>query len=216
MKKVLYLLFIFTILLMSWDFNKEDQALASANNVIPEEAIRLRIIANSDSPEDQLLKQQVRDLVTEEINKWVGSLDNIEDARKVIELHIPDIQKIVDDTIANNGYHYSEKAKVELGVVPFPTKMYGDIVYPAGDYEALRITLGEGQGDNWWCVLFPPLCFVDMSTGDAVRTTDTTNIEKSSDDGQANSEQEVTEDIEVKFFLVEIFSKLGSFVKGLV
>ncbi|WP_339060862.1 stage II sporulation protein R [Tepidibacillus marianensis] len=213
MKRVLYFIFIFSVLLMSWDGQKQDAAIAAPSNqqdVIPNEAIRLRIIANSDSPEDQMLKLKIRDQVVTKIDPWVGSLANIGQAREVIRGHLPELQQVVDQTIAKNGYEY--KAKVELGVVPFPTKMYGQIVYPAGDYEALRITVGEGQGQNWWCVLFPPLCFVDMSNGDAVKADSNATVEAES---TAVTPEKTNEDVEVKFLIVELFSKLFAFISSL-
>ncbi|OYD07997.1 stage II sporulation protein R [Paludifilum halophilum] len=133
---------------------------------IPDEAIRLRILANSDRLEDQALKRRVRDAVLAEIKAWADKPDTIGEARRQVRSHLSDFQKIADRTVRQQGYDY--EVQVDYGRIPFPTKLYGDQVYPAGKYEALRITIGEGKGDNWWCVLFPPLCFVDMSNGDAV------------------------------------------------
>lgn len=198
---------------MSWDGQKQDAAIAAANNqqaVIPNEAIRLRIIANSDSPEDQLLKQKIRDQVVAKIEPWVNSLANIGQAREVIRGHLPELQQVVDQTIAKNGYDYP--AKVELGIVPFPTKMYGQIVYPAGNYEALRITVGNGQGQNWWCVLFPPLCFIDMSNGDAVKADTKATVDSTK---SSSVSAKANEDVKVKFFIVELFSKLFAFIRSL-
>lgn len=208
MKKYLYLLFALIILTMSWDLGREDTALAASNSIIPEESIRLRIIANSDSVEDQWLKQEIRDLVTDEINLWVGSIDDIDEARDVIEEHIPQIEQIVNDTINKYGFKYSQEPKVELGIVEFPTKMYGETVYPAGEYEALRITLGEGQGQNWWCVLFPPLCFVDISSGDAVQ------LEEASNTDSVKNTEVSTDDVQIRFFLGDLFAKLGTLLFG--
>ncbi len=207
MKKHLYLLFIVFILLMSWDTGKQDAALAAPKDIIPEQAIRLRIIANSDSAEDQWIKRKIRDVVVDKINPWVNSLDNIETARQVIHQHLSEIENAVNETMEKNGYDYGKKPKVELGIVPFPTKIYGQKVYPAGDYEALRITLGDGLGQNWWCVLFPPLCFVDMSTGEAVEKHQPAQIKE-----EANDKKEV----EVKFFFAEAFTKLTRFLKSII
>lgn len=137
---------------------------------IPDQAIRLRILAHSDDVRDQHLKRQVRDEIIKEIETWAHRPSNIQEARNLIEQHLPVFQQISEKTIQQHGFSYP--VKVDLGTVPFPTKLYGDQVYPAGNYEALRITIGDGKGDNWWCVLFPPLCFVDMSNGDAVPKRD--------------------------------------------
>jgi len=136
--------------------------------VIPDEAIRLRILANSDSTEDQELKRKIRDRVNEEITVWVEGLTSMENAREVIQGNIPEIEKIVEEVMVEEGI--VQEYNVDFGRVDFPTKMYGKFIYPAGDYEAILITLGEGTGANWWCVLFPPLCFLDFSNGEATAT----------------------------------------------
>jgi stage II sporulation protein R len=100
------------------------------------------------------------------MNTWVKEPDGIEAARRIVTAEIPALQALVGHELLEHGYNYTYK--VELGIVPFPTKMYGNRVYPAGNYEALRITLGSGLGQNWWCVLFPPLCFMDAISGEAV------------------------------------------------
>ena len=156
-----YVLLAFAVLLMAWESAAQDAAIVGQS--IPEQSIRLRILANSDSPADQLLKRQVRDAVIEQMNRWVNQPDDIQQARNVIQANIPQIEQLVQNTLHLYGYDYS--FDVEFGAVDFPTKLYGNKVYPAGEYEALRISSGEGEGQNWWCVLFPPLCFVDMASG---------------------------------------------------
>ncbi|MDR9853422.1 stage II sporulation protein R [Paenibacillus sp. VCA1] len=157
---------IMLMLAMTWEAQKTDAAVAGGP--IPQESIRLRILANSDNPDDQLVKRQIRDAVVEQMDAWVQELDNpqsLEEARKTIREHLPEINELVGRELGKKGIDY--EYSVELGVVPFPTKLYGGTVYPAGNYEALRITLGAGKGQNWWCVLFPPLCFIDAGSGDA-------------------------------------------------
>jgi stage II sporulation protein R len=156
--------FAIIILISCWESNRNNIALA--DSAIPEQSIRLRILANSDSVADQVVKRTVRDAVIAQMNTWVKEPDGIENARRVVREQLPALKQLVETDLASLGYNYG--AQVELGQVPFPTKMYGNRVYPAGDYEALRITLGRGDGQNWWCVLFPPLCFVDAVTGEAV------------------------------------------------
>jgi stage II sporulation protein R len=136
---------------------------------IPKDALRLRIIANSDSDADQALKRAVRDEVVVQVAKLVQGAQNATEARQRVIQAIPALQQTALAVADKHGYHYS--VKTDVGSVPFPTKVYGNQVYPAGNYEALRITLGAGQGQNWWCVLFPPLCFVDIADGDAVPNT---------------------------------------------
>lgn len=160
----IYALFALMVMMMCWEANKASAALLDP--VIPKESIRLRILANSDTPEDQQMKRIVRDAVVAQMNGWVTGPATIEQARQVVREHLPELGTLVERKLQEYGYGYGEMA--ELGIVPFPTKMYGDRVYPAGNYEALRITLGKGEGQNWWCVLFPPLCFVDAAAGEAV------------------------------------------------
>ncbi|MGD9677962.1 MAG: stage II sporulation protein R [Vulcanibacillus sp.] len=204
MRVILYIIFIFTILLMSWDLGNQDSVIAMSNeSSIPDEAIRLRIIANSDSVEDQWLKREITGVVVNQMDEWVNSIDSLDEARLVIERNIPILEKLVKETVNINGFNYNEELKVELGSFPFPTKMYGQNVYPAGDYEALRVTLGAGEGENWWCVLFPPLCFIDMSTSSAIQPEDINTT--------AADELELNEDVEVKFFVVELLNKIKLF-----
>lgn len=155
--------FALIVMMTCWDSNRTQAALLESG--IPEEAIRLRILANSDAPDDQLVKMLLRDEVSREISRWAGEPSNIEEARDVVQAHLPKLEALVQEVLTQNGYSYDYK--VELGQVPFPAKMYGNQVYPAGNYEALRITLGKGEGQNWWCVLFPPLCFAGGKTGTA-------------------------------------------------
>ncbi|MBP3384827.1 MAG: stage II sporulation protein R [Firmicutes bacterium] len=119
--------------------------------------IRLHVIANSDSVDDQNLKLKVRDAVIEEVGKLEAKKD-IDESREWLASHLDDLEAAANAVIAENGCNY--RAKAELGVRWIPEKTYGDMYFPAGNYEALTITLGEGAGQNWWCVLFPPLCLI--------------------------------------------------------
>jgi stage II sporulation protein R len=136
--------------------------------VIPNEAIRLRILADSDREEDQAVKRLIRDRVNEEITLWVENLTSLDEARTTIKAGLPELQEIAEEVMEEEGL--SQSVNVEFGKVDFPTKLYGQFLYPAGEYEAILITLGSGQGANWWCVLYPPLCFLDFSSGTAVRS----------------------------------------------
>jgi stage II sporulation protein R len=142
------------------------EAASKESIVIPGEAIRLRILANSDFEEDQAIKRKVRDAVNAQITLWVQDLTSMEKARTVIKSKLPEIQAISEQVVRDQGSDQS--VKVEFGKVQFPTKLYGQYLYPAGEYQAILITLGSGEGANWWCVLYPPLCFLDFSNGVAV------------------------------------------------
>ncbi|WP_090871879.1 stage II sporulation protein R [Oceanobacillus limi] len=200
MKKLVFFVFIFFIIFLSMPAkgqgNQTEEQLDY--QVIPDEAIRLRILANSDQDDDQQIKRIVRDNVNEEINEWVADLTDIDEARQLIENNIPEIKDIVKETLANEGEE--RDFDVEYGSnVSFPTKLYGEYLYPAGEYEAVLITLGEGKGANWWCVLFPPLCFLDFGDGASVAEASDEEIE------EPEENQEEEEEVEVKFFLFDWF-----------
>ncbi|MEO2256538.1 stage II sporulation protein R [Paenibacillus amylolyticus] len=200
------------MIIMIWEGQKTDAAVAAT--AIPEQSIRLRILANSDAPGDQLVKREIRDAVVAQMGEWVAELENpqsLDEARKVIREHLSEIENRVGEELASRGLNY--EYQVELGSVPFPTKLYGGTVYPAGDYEAVRITLGEGKGQNWWCVLFPPLCFIDAGTGDALAKPSTV-LAAAAEPGDA--EASVQGDTpEARFFLWDMAVKLWSWVTGL-
>ncbi len=118
--------------------------------------IRLHVIANSDSDEDQALKLSVRDRIIE-MTKEIGSgCTSLEDAEKVMREHLDDIRACADNEVKRLGYNYS--VEVRLGEEEYPTKTYASLCFPSGKYLSLQILIGEASGQNWWCVLFPPLC----------------------------------------------------------
>lgn len=130
--------------------------LAAGCEDIPNHVLRLHVLANSDSQQDQALKLKVRDRILEESKGMLNGIKNRGDAEKAVSAKIPEIQKAAEDEIYRQGYHYS--VHVEITNMYFNTRQYGNITLPAGEYDALRITIGSGQGHNWWCVLFPALC----------------------------------------------------------
>jgi stage II sporulation protein R len=156
MKKILLALGIGFICLGIINFNFKSTEAALASNVI-----RFHVVANSDEASDQELKLKVRNRVINEMESVFTPDGDIESARCTLLENIEKIELIAKDEIEKNGYSYD--AKVSLGNSYFPTKNYGEIVLPEGSYEALKIEIGKAQGKNWWCVLFPPLCFVDES-----------------------------------------------------
>ncbi len=158
-----------TVLSLSTIFSYITPATETASakeQVIPEDAIRLRILANSNSETDQAVKRQIRDEVKANMDGWVGGISSGEEAHDVIKDHIDEVKQIAETEMEKSGLDQS--VDVKLGKADFPTKLYGDYLYPAGQYEALIITLGAAEGNNWWCVLYPPLCFLDFNSGTAV------------------------------------------------
>lgn len=126
-----------------------------------DEIIRFHIRANSDKDLDQSLKLKIRDKILEEMGDRFVGISSITESRKVISSNMEKMKSIAEKVIEEEGQNYN--VEISLGQDYFPTRKYGNIVLPTGEYETLLITLGEGKGQNWWCVMFPPLCFVDIT-----------------------------------------------------
>lgn len=126
--------------------------------------IRLHVIANSDAESDQQLKLAVRDAIIDQVGTQFADNCQKDEARQEILAHTEDIRLVAQEVIADWGLDYP--VEISLGKSDFPTKTYGNVTLPAGTYEALKVVIGEGTGQNWWCVLFPPLCFVDAATAE--------------------------------------------------
>lgn len=236
MKRSWAIVFILSINLALVFFFWQNQAVqANQKGPIPQDAIRLRILANSDSPADQVVKRQVRDAVNQNITQWVQNLKSSSEAEQVIRQHLPELRQVVSQTLKK--VHADPSFRIKIGQADFPTKMYGTYVYPAGRYHALVITLGSGQGANWWCVLFPPLCFLDFSNSEAVRpeaqkpvvqtastanvSTQVTNSEKQARQLEKQQDQQQdsalpqaqkksadSDSVHVRFFVADLFTKL--------
>lgn len=136
----------------------------------PREVVRLHVIANSDAPFDQMVKLKVRDSLIAYMAPKLRNAGSPADATAVIKENRSDIEALARRVLLLNGVTYP--VQVQLGEFDFPVKMYGDVVYPAGRYNAVKVMLGEAQGSNWWCVLFPPLCFIDTNNAIASQTAD--------------------------------------------
>ena len=132
-------------------------------NDLQESVFRLHVIANSDSKEDQNLKYEVRDNLIQYMNSICNNVSSKEDAIETVSNHLNDFTNIANKTIQENGFSYD--ANVEIGNFNFPTKSYADISFPSGYYDALKVKIGKAEGQNWWCVLYPALCFVDVTSG---------------------------------------------------
>ncbi len=173
---------------------------------IQDSVFRLHVIANSDSEEDQNLKYIVRDKVLQYINSISNNQSSKEDVIALANENIDEIQKIAENTIKENGYDYY--VKLNIGNFAFPTKTYGDISFPAGFYDALKIEIGEAKGQNWWCVMFPPLCFVDVTSG-IVPEESKEIIKENLSDEEYQLLSENSNDISFKFKIVEMFQNIS-------
>lgn len=194
----------FTILILLLFLYITISAVSYTNAVctsISDSVFRLHVIANSDSSEDQNLKYIVRDNVLEYMNSITTGITNKEKIIKIISSNLDNFKKIAQDTVYAHGFDYN--ITVEIGNFEFPTKTYGDISFPPGFYDALKIKIGNAKGQNWWCVMFPPLCFIDISSG--IVPDDSKNILESE---LPNEEYQLISGAEnehkVKFKIVEV------------
>ena len=133
------------------------------SKALEENLVRLHVVANSDSQEDQNLKLQVRDAIVEQLNGVMEELDSAQEAKEFLAEHLGELEDTANRVLQQAGSHL--KAQVSLALEEFPTRVYDTFQLPAGLYEALRVTIGEGAGHNWWCVVFPTLCVPASSEG---------------------------------------------------
>ena len=173
---------------------------------ISDQVIRFHVVANSDTTDDQLLKQKVRDYVIEFVEPLLSESKSVEETKYILEGSLPVIKEIAEEVVEDWGREYP--VYVALDKANFPTKAYGDVVLPAGEYEACRIVIGEGKGENWWCVMYPPLCYLDVATGVVLLEG------KEQLQNELNNEQyqlitdQADKKYEIKFKLVETINSL--------
>lgn len=175
---------------------------------IAKNIIRLHVIANSNSVKDQEIKYKVRDEILKYIHSQGINLNSSSEVEKFITNHFNEIKNIAKNVLKANNLDYD--VKTYLGWFPFPTKMYGDIALPAGEYRSLRVVLGKGLGENWWCVMFPPLCFIDVSQGvvpDSSKTQLQNILSKEEYKVITCNSTNAEPQIKIKFKIVELFQK---------
>jgi stage II sporulation protein R len=171
---------------------------------------RLHVLANSDSEEDQQLKLKVRDALLSYMNTLSSNCNTKEEAIQIATQHQNEFQTIAENVIVENGYNYP--VQIKINNFYFPTKSYGDISLPAGYYDALRVEIGNAKGKNWWCVMFPSLCFIDISSG-IVDSEGKEKLENNldSESYELISESKTSTEFKLKFKLLEVFSHNGLF-----
>lgn len=150
-----------------WPWRRElspgGAGLLRDSKALEENLVRLHVVANSDSQEDQDLKLQVRDAIVAQLNGVMEELDSAQEAKEFLAEHLGELEDTANRVLQQAGSHL--KAQVSLALEEFPTRVYDTFQLPAGLYEALRVTIGEGAGHNWWCVVFPTLCVPASSEG---------------------------------------------------
>lgn len=157
------ILLIISLLLFLYTIVCAFTYVEAVSSDISDSVFRLHVIANSDSKEDQDLKYKVRDNLLNYMNNLCNNCSSKEEAINIVSEHQEEFEQVALEAIKNEGYNYN--VNIKIGNFEFPTKQYGDISLPAGFYDALRVEIGEANGQNWWCVMFPSLCFVDVSSG---------------------------------------------------
>lgn len=139
---------------------------ANSGNTVNSEFLRIHIRADSNESSAQAVKYLVRDKIVEELTPYVATFETSEEAACGVQALLPQIERTAQLVLEKNGFCYGARASVKTE--KFPTRIYGEYTLPAGEYTALIIELGEGAGDNWWCVIYPPLCFSSPSGGKIV------------------------------------------------
>lgn len=213
MRKIISLILIIQIIILSGcsytnDNKKEQLELKELQyEEIKDKLIRFHVIANSDTEEDQNLKLKVRDKVIEALSSKLSETKTVDEARNVLEDNIDFVNEVAKEVILDNNYSYN--VITMLSKENFPDKVYGNYIFPQGNYEAFRIIIGNGEGHNWWCVMFPPLCFVD-ETKETVNSEELEkNIEEITKKNKKNKKNNKSnKKITFKFKSVEVIKDL--------
>lgn len=195
-----FLLFIYTSIC----------ALSYASNIstdISNSVFRLHVIANSDSIEDQNLKYKVRDNLIKYMDDICSNCKTKQEAMNLVTVYKNNFKQIALDTIQTEGYNYD--VNIMIGNFEFPTKQYGDISLPSGYYDALKVEIGEANGHNWWCVMFPPLCFVDITSGIVPEESKKYLQDNMKEEEYALISDNSSLDIKFKFKILEFFNQNG-------
>lgn len=198
--------FIILILLCIFILISAISYVNAVSTDISNSVFRLHVIANSDSNEDQNLKYKVRDAVLEYMNSISIDCSSKSEVIELANEHKDDFYQIAKQVILDNGYNYD--VDIKIGNFDFPTKHYGDISFPAGNYDALRIEIGNASGQNWWCVMFPPLCFVDVTSGVVPEESKSMIEDNLSAEEYSIVSNQSNPDIQFKFSLIEMFQNL--------
>ncbi|MCY6485598.1 stage II sporulation protein R [Clostridium aestuarii] len=217
MKKIIAV-WIFLLILFGSILGGGYKQVNASQETIAKKIIRFHVIANSDTIEDQALKLKVRDEVLKYISPKLKKSSSIEESRKIIRDSDECIKKVAQKVIREKKYNY--KAETILSHENFPVKSYGNITLPEGEYEAYRIIIGNGKGHNWWCVMFPPLCFTDITKGEVAYKETEREMKQTLTPQEYelvnNSDSDLKEDDEiiVKFKFMEVAKKIRKKIQG--
>ena len=204
-------LIIVLLLLILFIFISAISYVSAVSNNIANGVFRLHVIANSDSPEDQNLKYIVRDELIKYMNTLAKDCTSKQEVIEIAQNNISNFENIAKKTIQDNGFNYN--VTVEIGNFDFPTKTYGDITLPAGTYDSLKVQIGEAKGQNWWCVMFPPLCFVDVTTGIVPEESKKEMKEAMPEEEYSLISNTNNSEVNFKFKLIEFFENIKLMAK---
>ena len=204
-------LIIVLLLLILFIFISAISYVSAVSNNIANGVFRLHVIANSDSPEDQNLKYIVRDELIKYMNTLAKDCTSKQEVIEIAQNNISNFENIAKKTIRDNGFNYN--VTVEIGNFDFPTKTYGDITLPAGTYDSLKIKIGKSEGQNWWCVMFPPLCFVDVTTGIVPEESKKEMKEAMPEEEYSLISNTNNSEVNFKFKLIEFFENIKLMAK---
>ena len=197
---ILNILFLLYILLCASSY------VSAVSENLSNTVFRIHVIANSNSVEDQNLKYIVRDALINYINEHCINFSDKDEIVNYCIQHKFELETIATNVIYNNGFSYP--VSIEIGNFKFPTKYYGNFSFPAGYYDALKVKIGAATGNNWWCVMFPPLCFINPSTGimpDSSKNFLKNNLSDESFKIISNNNDDST--VKFKFKLIELLNK---------
>ncbi len=207
MKHFMYALFagiVITVLVTGY-FSQMEKDLS-------DNLLRLHIVANSNSEKDQQIKLKIRDEIVNRMGDKLSKYKGVQDIKNNIDKHIPEIESIANKVLYDEGF--KEKAKAKFVTCNIPQKSYKNITLPKGTYDALKVEIGDAKGENWWCVMYPPLCFVDCTKGEMTPSSD--NMLKSSLKSSGyNMITDNSSPVKVKFKLYELWQDSKKFCNEL-
>ena len=202
--KILRIIFSLSLLLSLYILISAHSYANVVSNDLSTAVFRLHVIANSDSSEDQSLKLKVRDNLLEYMNSISSECKTKTEAIKLAEENIDIFKQIAQKTVIENGYNYP--INISIGNFYFPTKFYGDISLPSGYYDALKVEMGEAKGKNWWCVMFPSLCFIDINSG-VVDDDAKENLKENLKSESYSVISSTSPELKFKFKIIEFFKQ---------
>lgn len=208
MKKILCF-FLCTLIVLGGELGASNMKAQAAENDISNKIIRFHVIAKSDSLNDQAVKLKVRDDVLSYLSPKLEKSTSLEQSREILNKNSSQIKKIAETELRKYGCSYN--VKTELSNENFPIKTYGNITLPQGKYQAYRVIIGSGKGQNWWCVMFPPLCFVDITKGSiSYKQTQKEMMKVLTPEEYSLVDNQNVGNIKIKFKFLEMFNKIFS------